>query len=186
MYTNTQPLRRNCTALYSNLFVFTCNQQDATLHNLFISVKCSACFRRFRRPSSGAWKLYIEHWVLCQTFTATCNCHGRDGTTSSISSMTVAGSSKGLTKCPMLYIQFWAPDDGWRNRLKHAQHFTEINKLCNIASCWLYLKIRLRCADPWTSNLVISVAVQTIGPIFKEFQEQLRGSYVRNFVSSSD
>ena len=29
-------------------------QQDATFHNLFISVRRSACFRRFFRPSSGA------------------------------------------------------------------------------------------------------------------------------------
>jgi hypothetical protein len=43
------------------------------------------------------------------------------------SSTTVAGSSKGLTKYPMLYLQFWAPDDGRRNRLKHVYHFTEIN-----------------------------------------------------------
>jgi hypothetical protein len=41
----------------------------------------------------------------------------------------------------MLYIQFWAPDDGQRYRLKHVEHFTEIIKLCNIASCWLYLEI---------------------------------------------
>ena len=65
---------------------------------------------------------------------------------------TVAGSSKGLTTYPMLYIQFWAPDDGRRYRRKHMEHFTEINKLCKVASCWLYLKIRLRCTDPWTSN----------------------------------
>jgi len=53
----------------------------------------------------------------------------------------------------MLYIQFWAPDDGRRNRLKHVEHFTEINKFCNVASCWLYLKILSRRTDPWTSNL---------------------------------
>ena len=53
----------------------------------------------------------------------------------------MAGSSKGLTKYPMLYKQFGAPDDGRRNRLKHVEHFTEINKLCNVAYCWLYLKI---------------------------------------------
>ena len=41
----------------------------------------------------------------------------------------------------MLYIQFSAPDDGRRNRLKHAEHFTEINELCDVASCWLYLNI---------------------------------------------
>jgi hypothetical protein len=41
----------------------------------------------------------------------------------------------------MLYIQFWAPNDGRRYRLKHVENFTEINKLCNVASCWLYLEI---------------------------------------------
>jgi len=30
------------------------------------------------------------------------------------------------------------PDDGRKTRLKHVDHFTEINKLWNIASCWLY------------------------------------------------
>ena len=64
------------------LAVFKYNQQDATLHNLFISVKYSTCFRRFLRPSSGAQILYIQHRVLCQTFTATCHCRGRDGTAS--------------------------------------------------------------------------------------------------------
>ena len=34
--------------------IFKYNQQDATLHNLFIYVKYSTCFRRFLRPSSGA------------------------------------------------------------------------------------------------------------------------------------
>jgi len=34
--------------------IFKYNHQDATLHNLFISVKCSMGFRRFLRPSSGA------------------------------------------------------------------------------------------------------------------------------------
>jgi len=44
-----------------------------------------------------------------------------------------AGSSIGLT----LYVQFWAPDDGRKTRLKHAERLTEINKLWNVASCWL-------------------------------------------------
>ena len=38
----------------------------------------------------------------------------------------------------MPYAQFWAPDDGRKNRLKHVEHLTEINKLWNVASCWLY------------------------------------------------
>ena len=37
-----------------------------------------------------------------------------------------------------LYVQFWAPDDGRKNRLKHAERLAEVNKLWNLASCWLY------------------------------------------------
>jgi hypothetical protein len=31
---------------------------------------------------------------------------------------------------------FWAPEHGRRNRLKHVEHFAEVNELCNVASCW--------------------------------------------------
>jgi len=58
--------------------IFMYNQQDATLHKLFISVKCSTCFRRFLCPSSGAQNSIYNIGY------------------------------------PMLYIQFWAPDDGQR------------------------------------------------------------------------
>jgi len=34
--------------------IFKYNQQDAVLHNLFISVKYSTCFSQLLRPSSGA------------------------------------------------------------------------------------------------------------------------------------
>ena len=34
-----------------------------------------------------------------------------------------------------------APDDGWRYYPKHAEQFTDINKLCNVASCWIYSRI---------------------------------------------
>jgi len=37
-----------------------------------------------------------------------------------------------------LYVQFWAPGDGRKSRLKHVERLTEINKLWNVASCWLY------------------------------------------------
>jgi hypothetical protein len=37
-----------------------------------------------------------------------------------------------------MYMQFWAPDDGRKTRLKHVQRLTEINKLRKVASCWLY------------------------------------------------
>jgi hypothetical protein len=41
-------------------------------------------------------------------------------------------------KCLTLYVQFWAPDDGRKNRLKHVERCTEINRLWNVASCWLH------------------------------------------------
>jgi hypothetical protein len=36
-----------------------------------------------------------------------------------------------------------APNDGWRYHPKHAEQFPDINKLCNVASCWIYSRIRL-------------------------------------------
>jgi hypothetical protein len=46
------------------------NQHDATLHNLFISVKCSTCFRWYLRPSLGDQKCiysigYLSEFYYC-------------------------------------------------------------------------------------------------------------------------
>src|SRR5215475_14954331 len=30
------------------------------------------------------------------------------------------------------------PDDGWKYHPKHVEQFPDINKLCDIASCWIY------------------------------------------------
>ena len=32
-----------------------------------------------------------------------------------------------------------APHDGWRYHPKHVEQFPEINKMCNVASCWIYI-----------------------------------------------
>ena len=34
-----------------------------------------------------------------------------------------------------------APDDGWKYHPKHAAQFPEINKLCNVAYCWVHIRI---------------------------------------------
>ena len=47
------------------------NQQDATFHNLIISVRSSTCFRRFFRPSSGAQNSHTAP-CICQTVNAAC------------------------------------------------------------------------------------------------------------------
>ena len=53
-----------------------------------------------------------------------------------------------------------APADGWNYHTKHVEQFTDIIKLCNVASCWIYIGIYLRRTDPWTldqSNLLNSI-----------------------------
>jgi hypothetical protein len=123
------------------------------LHNLFISAKYSTCFGQFLRPSSGAQKLYIQNLVfvkpLLLPFTVVDEfqlIHERNSSTK------VKSNSNGLTNTRFSMYSFWAPDDWQRNCPKHVEHFAEINKLCNVTSCWLYLKIHLRCTDPWTSK----------------------------------
>jgi hypothetical protein len=32
-----------------------------------------------------------------------------------------------------------APDDGWKYHPNHVEQFSNINKLCNVASCWIYI-----------------------------------------------
>jgi hypothetical protein len=49
-----------------NLILFKHNQQDATLYYDIYYYKCSTCFRRFLRPSSGAQKLYTQHRVFVE------------------------------------------------------------------------------------------------------------------------
>ena len=34
-----------------------------------------------------------------------------------------------------------ALDDGWRYHPKHVELFPEIRKLCNVAYCWIYIRI---------------------------------------------
>jgi hypothetical protein len=31
-----------------------------------------------------------------------------------------------------------APDDGWKYHPKHVEQFPDINKLCDVATCWIY------------------------------------------------
>jgi len=90
------------------------NQQDATFHNLFISVRRCTCFRQFFRPSSGAQ-----------------NC-----TYSVRPAKLAAGSSIGLTNTWHCMCSFELLVNG--KTVWNVQRLTEIKKLWNVASCWLY------------------------------------------------
>jgi hypothetical protein len=37
-----------------------------------------------------------------------------------------------------------APDGGWKYHPKHVEQFPDINKLCDITSCWIYLRINVK------------------------------------------
>jgi hypothetical protein len=118
-----------------------CNQQDATFLNIFISIKRSTCFRRFLRPSSGAQTVHTASGI-CQTLLLP------------VAIMVVrelvwmqwvhpdqfhhTDDSSKVWQIPEAMCTVWAPDDGRRNRLKHVEHFIEINILRNVASCWLH------------------------------------------------
>ena len=41
-------------------------------------------------------------------------------------------------------MQFWAPDGGRKTRLKRVERLIEINKVWNVASCWLKKVIHLQ------------------------------------------
>jgi len=78
--------------------------------------------------------------------------HPQHTQTSSISSTIAANSSicvKNTRCCRYSCLRSWlwvmVPPEtcravsGW-------------NKLCNVASCWIYIRILLRCTDPWKLN----------------------------------
>ena len=131
------------------------NQQDAKFHNFFISVRRSTCFRRVFRPPSGAQNCIYSVRYLSDQY-----CYLP-------LARLAAGSSIGLT----LYVQFWAPDDGRKNRLKHVERLTEINKLRNVAYCWLYsaksvsvrlflylpIRISWKIRDKYLTNVLINI-----------------------------
>ena len=64
-------------------------------------------------------------------------------TNSQLPAAITAGSSNGLTNINAVDIVVCAPDDGWRDHPKHVGRFPDINKLCNVASCWIYIAIYL-------------------------------------------
>ena len=82
----------------------------------------------FLRPSSGAQNC-TYNVRYCQTNTAACCYRGWDGTEFHL----IHGSSRQQAAVLVwqyltLYVQFCAPDDGRRNRLKHVEQFIEINR----------------------------------------------------------
>ena len=68
-------------------------------------------------------------------------------------------------------MQFWAPDDGRKTRLKHVERLTEIKKLWNVASCWLYSANILAMHGPinvkFSGNVLSTFRLNLSGLIFR-------------------
>ena len=97
-------------------------QQDATLHSLFYLWKPLYMSRVVSPPiTRSTHNCIYSIWYLSNRY-----CY-----------LPLAASS---SVC--------APDDGWSYHPKHVEQFSDINKLCNAASCWIYIGIYLRCTDP--------------------------------------
>jgi hypothetical protein len=114
--------------------IYSYIQQDATLHSLFISGNCSACFGWYCHPSSEAHTTVSTVSGICHTLAAICRYRGTVGTGSN-SSTIADDSSNGVTNTRCVDTVVCAPDDGWQYHPKHAEQFPDINKLCYVASC---------------------------------------------------
>ena len=69
--------------------------------------------------------------------------HPQHTQTSSNSSTIAADSSNGMTNtrcCRYCCMRSWW---WWKYHPKHVEQFPDINKLCNVASCWIYIGILL-------------------------------------------
>jgi hypothetical protein len=116
--------------------------------DLFISVNCSTCFRRFLRPSSGAQNCtYIVSF--CQTITAACCYRGWDGTPwSSISSTHHASISlkynqqhatfpRSIYLYKFLYMFQVVPPSIIRSRQLYIQRQVLSNQYCCLLLSWM-------------------------------------------------
>jgi hypothetical protein len=127
-------------------------QQDATLHSLCnLSANCSTCFGRYHHPSSGAQTTVFTASGICHTITLRlswkswnwfeCAVHTQTGF---ISSTIAADSSNGVknNRCSRyICLRSW----WWVvYHEKQVEQFPDINKLCNVASCWIYIRINMK------------------------------------------
>ena len=126
-------------------------QQDATLHSLFLSGNCSTCFGWYHHPSSGAQTTVSTESGICHTIIAIYRYRGTVGTGLSVLWVAYAAdSNNGVTNtrfrgysCLRSWWWVMVPPET-------CKQFPDKNKLCNVASCWIYIRILLQCTDPWT------------------------------------
>jgi hypothetical protein len=116
--------------------IYSYNQQDVTLHSLFISGNCSTYFGWYFHPASGAHTTVSTASGVCHTATAICRYRGRVGT--SFSALWVAYATHSTLKPVPTH---WAPDDGREN----SRNMLSLNKCQDnkLKNCCIRLVIYL-------------------------------------------
>ena len=74
-------------------------------------------------------------------------------------------------------MQFWAPDNGWKNRLKRVERLTEINKVWNVASCRSYSANLLKCT--YLSDILCIWGVRISHSVWYARHQELVFSFCR-------
>jgi hypothetical protein len=132
--------------------------------HFILSGNCSTCFGWYNHPSSGAQTTvstasgYLSHRycylpLSCKSWNRF-ECagggarHPQHTQTRSNSSTIAADSSNGVTNTRSCRRVVCAPDEGWKYHPKYVEQFSDINKLCKFAYCWIYSGIYLRCTNP--------------------------------------
>jgi hypothetical protein len=67
-----------------------------------------------------------------------------------------------------------APDDGWKYHPKHIEQFPDINKLCNVASCWIFIGILLAHPILHISRIKVNPLQTKRIPLYLKTQSVLR------------
>jgi hypothetical protein len=128
-------------------------QQDATLLSLYLETSLhvsGGTFNHHQERINCIYTIwYLSHryyylplsWKSWNRFECAVGgvCHPQHTHTCYNSSTIAAGSSNGVTNTRCCRYSLCAPDDGWRYHPKHVKQFSDINKLSNVASCWIYI-----------------------------------------------
>jgi len=128
-------LAKTCRMWYIPIYI----QQDAASHSLLFLETALHVSGGTPTHYEERIQLYLQHLVFVRL--------------SLLPATIAAGSSNGVTTnrcCRYSRMCSWwwvvVPPETCRAVSRN-------NKLCNVASCWIYIGIFLQCTDPWTLNV---------------------------------
>ena len=128
---------------HKNIYPTRCN-----ITQFILSRNCCTYFGWYLHTSSRAQTTVSTASGIYRNVIATCRFRGRVTTGLSVLWVAYATHST-LKQIPdAVDTDVCTPDDGWKYHLKHVEQFPNTNKLCNVASCWIYIRILLRYTDP--------------------------------------